>query len=171
MGGLRIVTSDRAAYSMSWFDGTMSSGRLTDGTDIVIYPSLFHRNPIGELRIAAKAELAGQQIRRPGGPEPVAAYPAIPGYRYVASSRLAGDRHLGLWRRAQGSTETLLVRFTSDGASPEIIGRLPLRLRAVYAIPDYHGYVYSITLISEASVGEPLYILHYQWMPIVPTRP
>jgi hypothetical protein len=172
IGGLRIVTRDPAAYSIIWFDGTLSSGRLANGSDIVVYPSLFHSDPVGELRVAASAQQAGQEIRQPGGPAAGATHPGIGGYRYVASSQLMGDLYLGLWRRARGRPETLLVRFTPQGASPEIVGRLPLRLKAVYVVPaDYHGYVYGITLISEAAIGAPLYILYYRWMPVVPTRP
>jgi hypothetical protein len=101
-----------------WFDGSTSSGRLTNGEVIVLWPSMFVEPLANEVRIARTAELAGAVISWVGPYLPATAHPAIPGYRYATSVSLVGTgEFLGLWQRTGGPAETLVVSFRTSGAN------------------------------------------------------
>lgn len=177
--GLRLTSRDPAIHAIAWFDGGLSSGLLRNGEALVLFPSLFSRDPPPEVRVAAVAEQAGQEIRRPGGSRAAPSHPEIPGYRYVASDFLFTDHYLGLWRRLGGTDETLIVMFsTSEHGNPVrqgVIGRLPLRIGSLITNSAIHGGAWEVTLTSEAPIGRPVYLLHYFWAPLefepLPARP
>lgn len=168
-GGVRLISRDPTIYSISWING-LSSGMLRDGRGIVVWPGTSGHQPVTEVRIARTAELAGGATGRIGGTQQAPSHPDLAGYQYVTSERLfgAGD-YLGLWRRAHGPEETLIVNFLpasgSDHGTHRVIGRLPLRLKSLYVYMALHGVSWDLVLTSEARVGRPIYILHYSWLP------
>src|ERR1044072_377597 len=87
-GGTAILFMNPAAYSIVWFNGALSSGLLSDGRAIVLWPGMLERPSIHGVRIAETAELAGQESERPSGPHPAPSWPTISGYHYVASDTM-----------------------------------------------------------------------------------
>lgn len=168
--GLRIVSRDPSVHSIAWFDGGLSSGLLRNGQAIVLFPSIFAHDPVAELRVAATAEQAGQEIRRPGGSRPAPSHPEIPGHRFIASDFLFDDHYLGLWRRLRGADETLIVMFSTGEHGSAIrqgmVGRLPLRIGSLITNGAIHGGAWDVTLVTKAPIGRPVYLLHYLWAPL-----
>jgi hypothetical protein len=175
-GGVGLTSRDPALYSISWFDGGATSGRLRDGRAIVILPYAFGSAPVTGIRVAQTPELAGGYTGRTGLSVQAPSHPHIPGYRYVMSENFFGAReYLGLWQRIRGRDETLILCFrpASDGryrSAPEIpamhriVGRLPLRLSSLFIYSGLHGVTWQLNFTSEARIGRPIYILHYEWM-------
>ena len=177
-GGVRLVSRDRALYSISWFDGSTTSGRLHDGRAIVILPHTFGNRTVESIRVARTPELAGGYTGWTGRTLEAPSHPDIPGYRYVMSENLSGSReYLGLWQRIRGPDETLIVSFRPayddryrraadiGQASHQIVGRLPMRLNSLFVYMTLHGLSWDLNFVSEAPVGRPIYILHYTWHP------
>jgi hypothetical protein len=167
--GVRLMSRDPALYSIAWFDGSSSSGLLRNGQWIVMWPSLFTKPMVREIRVARTAELAGQDRGGIGG-RPAPTHPSISGYRYVSSVSLSGSRDfLGIWRREGGAAESLIVSFrlASENYRGRYcrVGRVPLRLNSLIITMPLHNVSWDVTLTSEAPVGRPIYVLHYEWMP------
>jgi hypothetical protein len=162
VGGARLVSRDRAIYAIAWING-MSSGMLCDGRGFVMLPYFLSREGIREIRVARTIELAGGYPDRYGVINPAPSWqPDIPGYRFVVADSILTGHAVGLWRRMQGPDETLIVAFHAPArdqpGSHTILGRLPLRLKSIYL----HGlHIWYINVISEARVGQPIYILEY----------
>jgi hypothetical protein len=165
--GVMLRSRDPALHMVRWFDGTTSSGRLANGQVIVLWPSMFTQPLVREVRVAQTSELAGADISRVGPYLPAPSHPAIPGYRYVTSVSVVGtDDFLGLWQRTDGPAETLVVSFNPSGPLPYLrVGAVPLRLNSLIIAQPRHNVSWEVTLTSDASRRQPLYILHYQWMP------
>lgn len=174
-GGVRLTSRDPALYSIAWFDGTIGTGRLGDGREIVILPHVFGSAPLTEIRVARTAELAGGYPGRNGLTAHAPSHPDIPGYRYIMSENLFGVRgYLGLWQRIRGPDETLVVNFRpaldnrreggSDAATYRVVGRPPLRLNSLFINWSLHNLSRDVYMTSEARLGRPIYILHYRWM-------
>jgi hypothetical protein len=167
--GVRLTSRDPALYSLVWFDGGDSSGLLRNGQWLIMWPSLFSRPLLSELRVARTAELAGQGRGSMGGSS-ASSQPDIPGYLYIASVNLSGSRdYLGIWRRIGRADESLIVSFrpateTYSGRYCRV-GRLPVRLRSLSITMPLHNVSWDVTFAGEASVGRPIYFLHYEWMP------
>jgi hypothetical protein len=175
LGGVRLTSRDPTLYSIAWFDGSTTSGRLRDDRVIVILPHAFGSAPVTEIRVARTPELAGGYGGRPGLREQAPSHPEIPGYRYIMSENfIAVPEYLGLWQRIRGPDETLIVCFrpTSDSRHPlarghamyRIVGRLPLRLNSLFIyVTSIHLVSWEVALTSQAAIGRPIYLLHYQW--------
>jgi hypothetical protein len=175
-GGVALTSRDPTLYSLIWFDGGATSGRVSDGRAIVILPYAFGSAPVTEVRVARTAELAGGLTGRPGLSIQAPSHPDIRGYRYVMSENFSGAReYLGLWQRMRGRDETLIVcfrpisddRYRREPALPamhRIVGRLPLRLNSLFIYSALHGVSWQLNLTSEARIGQPIYILYYEWM-------
>lgn len=169
-GGTSITSSNAVIYRIRAFNGVFSSGELEDGRAIVLWPSFAQPN---EVRIAATAELAGQDSGMWPGRTGPASHPSIAGYTYVAATPLSGTdgEFLGLWRHDRGRPQSLVVSFQSGSRvaphAPRIIGRLPQTMATIYmGMPSFDGGSWSIHMTSQARVGEPIYILNYEWMPV-----
>jgi hypothetical protein len=175
-GGIRLTSRDPTLYSITWFDGGATSGRLRDGRAIVILPYAFGSAPVTGIRVARTPELAGGFTGRAGLSVQAPSHPDLPGYRYVMSENFFGAReYLGLWQRIRGREETLIVCFrpaldSRYRSAPEIpamhriVGRLPLRLNSLFIYSGLHGISWQLNFTSEARIGRPIYILHYEWM-------
>jgi hypothetical protein len=174
-GGVQLRSRDPTLYSIAWFDGGATTGRLRDGRAIVILPHSFGRAPVTEVRTARTPELAGGRSGRNGLTVQAPSHPEIPGYRYIMSENFFGAReYLGLWQRIRDPDDTLIVCFrpASDPryvrppipeAMHRIVGRLPLRLNSLFVYDGLHGASWQLNFTSVARVGSPIYILHYEW--------
>jgi hypothetical protein len=169
VGGFSLRSRDPALYSISWYAGLMMSGSLRDGRAFVFHLPIAIGGEEGEIRVARTAELAGGWLL-PGGRDEAPAHPEIPGYRFVMSDNVLGTSdYLGLWRRiGGGAPETLIVGFRIRGGNPNghfIIGRWPLFVASISVHSPAHGVSWEVDLVSEAPVGEPIFVMHYQWFP------
>ena len=165
--GVMLRSRDPALHMVRWFDGSTSSGRLANGQVIVLWPSIFSRPLVREVRVARTAELAGAVISWVGPYLPAPTHPAIRGYHYVTSVSVVGTPDfLGLWQRVGRQAETLVVSFRPSGAAPYLrVGTVPLRLNSLIISQPRHNVSWDVTFTSDSSGGQPLYILHYQWRP------
>jgi hypothetical protein len=162
-GGVAMRSANPMLRRLRWFDGSTSSGPLANGQVLVLWPSLFAQT-LPEVRIAEKAELAGQETNWAGPGRPAAAHPRIPGYRYITSVSVGGE-YIGLWR-SRTAEDTLLVAFTASRTAPyRRIGHLPLTLDSLVVSGTLHGIMWSITLTGVSRRDGSLYILGYEWMP------
>lgn len=81
---------------------------------------------------------------------------------------MEGNKYFGLWRRAGGRRGSLVAAYVDSPDAPRtvILGRSAMNFATIAAsLRMHHWGPFGFTLTSEASVGQPIYLIRYTWSP------
>lgn len=89
--------------------------------------------------------------------------PTIAGYRFVTAQEVSRKDYawVGLWV-AEGSDQRTQIIAFSDTAHT-VLATLPIRLGAMFSMPDPHGAASHMTMIGEGHPGQPVPWLRLIW--------